>query len=68
MIGLLILMVTLVPMMAFLAAAVVLVLNGHPYFAFASMIFSILTLPELHLATHGNNKEKNKDETTDPGD
>ena len=66
--SLLMMIATFVPMAAFLAAAVVLAIKGHPYFASVSMLFSILTTPELHLATHGNNKEKNNDETTDPGD
>ena len=50
----------MVPMLSFLAAAVAMALYGHPYFAAVFAMFAVLTTPKLSLETE--NKEK-KDET-----
>lgn len=52
----------MVPMLSFIAAAVVFVMHGHPYFGGASMVFAIFTQPKVSLGnTNGKeNKEKDK--------
>lgn len=59
------LLVSMVPMLSFIAAAVISALYNHPYFASVFMMFSILTVPKLSL---GNwNKEDKKEEKKDDG-
>ena len=50
----------MVPMLSFLAAAVAMALYNHPYFAAVFAVFAVLTTPKFSLGTE--NKEK-KDET-----
>ena len=42
-------MLCMVPMLSFLAASVVLVIHGHPYFAAASMIITLIVLPKIEI-------------------
>jgi len=55
------LLVSMVPMLAFISAAVVSALYSHPYFASVFMMFSILTVPKLSLGAR-KKEDKNKDE------
>lgn len=57
------LLVCMVPMLSFIAAAVVSALYNHPYFAAVFMMFSILTVPKLSLGDW--KKEDKKEEKKD---
>lgn len=43
------LLITTIPMLAFIAAAVVSMLHGHPYFAGAFAIIAMLTIPKIQI-------------------
>ena len=57
-------LLTMVPMLSFLTAAVTLVVRGHPYFGAVAMAFSILTVPGISLGGdekwRGNGSESAK--------
>lgn len=46
-----------IPLASFLAAAVVCILHGHPYFGCAFMAMAFLTSPGIHLKTPGTDKK-----------
>lgn len=43
------LLITTIPMLAFIAAAVVSMLHGHPYFAGAFAIIAMITIPKIQI-------------------
>lgn len=43
------LLITTIPMLAFIASAVVSMLHGHPYFAGAFAIIAMLTIPKIQI-------------------
>ena len=58
------LLVSMVPMLAFIAAAVVSALYNHPYFAGAFAIMAMLTIPKIQLgdwSKEGKKEEKKYD-------
>lgn len=59
------LLITTIPMLAFIAAAVVSMLHGHPYFAGAFAIMAMLTIPKIQIGDWS--KEGKKEEKKDDG-
>lgn len=55
-------LICMVPMLAFIAAAVVAALYNHPYFAAVFAMFSILTVPKMSV---GDWKKEDKKEKKD---
>lgn len=53
-------LVTMIPMLAFIAAAVVSMLHGHPYFAGAFAIMAMLTIPKIQIGDWGKKDEEEK--------
>jgi hypothetical protein len=58
------LMITTIPMLAFIAAPVVSMLHGHPYFAGAFAIMALLTIPKIQIGDWSKEvkKEQKKDD------
>ena len=53
------LLITTIPMLAFISAAVVSMLHDHPYFAGAFAIMAMLTIPKIQIE---NKREEKKDD------
>ena len=51
-------MLCMVPMLSFIAAAVAFVMHGHPYFGAASMAFAILTQPKISIGADSKKEDK----------
>lgn len=58
------LLITTIPMLAFVAASVVSMLHGHPYFAGAFAIIAMLTIPRIQIGDwmKGDKMEEKKDD------
>lgn len=57
------LLITTIPMLAFIAAAVVSMLHNHPYFAGAFAVIAMLTIPKIHIGDWGKKDgEEKKDD------
>lgn len=52
------LLLTMIPMLAFIAASVVSMLHGHPYFAGAFAIIAMLTLPKIQIGDWSKKEDK----------
>lgn len=51
-------MLCIVPMLSFIAAAVAFVMHGHPYFGVASMVLAILTQPKISIGADSKKEDK----------
>lgn len=63
-----VMLVTMVPCLAFLAASVLFLLRDHPVFAGCTLLLSFLTIPKIETGPRVGNNKENKDEATDTGD
>lgn len=54
-------LIAMVPMLAFIAAAVVSMLHGHPYFAGAFSIIAMLTIPKIQIGDWSKKEKENKE-------
>lgn len=55
------LLITTIPMLAFIAAAVVSMLHDHPYFAGAFAIMAMLTIPKIQIGDWSKKDKESKE-------
>lgn len=55
------LLIATIPMLAFIAASVVSMLHGHPYFAGAFAIMAMLTIPKVQIGDWSKKDKENKE-------
>lgn len=60
-------LICMVPMLAFIAAAVVAALYNHPYFAAVFAMFSILTVPKMSVGDWKKEDKKEEKKDDDQG-
>ena len=63
-----VMIVMMVPCLAFLAASVLFLLSDHPVFAWCALFLSFLTIPKIETGPRVGNNKENENETTDTGD
>ena len=58
-------LISMIPMLAFIAAAVVSMLHGHPYFAGAFAVMAMLTIPKIQIGDWKKEDKKEEEKKDD---